>query len=136
MRFGSREWIEALVAALNAQPDLPVALDGLARDGAIVVEADPPRWPRTVAAWAEHRDGRIARFRLLADEDDLLELEPAYVIRAPYRAYRALLSGEDPIQAALSGRVKVKGDLEALLRRSRYRHVVDAALAAVPTTLP
>jgi hypothetical protein len=136
MRFGSREWIDAVVAAVNAHPDLPRALAGLGRDVALVVEADPPKWPRAVAAWAEHDGRRVARWRLLPDEDDVLELEPAYVIRAPYRTYRALLGGADPVQAALSGRVKVEGDLEALVRRAGFRHVVDAALAAVETELP
>ncbi|BDG06652.1 SCP2 sterol-binding domain-containing protein [Anaeromyxobacter oryzae] len=136
MRFGSREWIQAVVAAANANPELAAGLAGLGRDVAMVVEADPPAWPLTVAAWAEHDGRRIARWRLLADEDEILELEPAYVIRAPYRAFRALLRGADPVEAALSGKVKVEGDLEALVRRSRYRHVIDAALAAVPTELP
>ncbi len=136
VRFASREWIDAVVAALNAQPDLPAALQGLGRDAALVVEADPPAWPRTVAAWGEQRAGRIARWRLLADEDELLELEPAYVIRVPYRVLRTLVGGADPVEAALSGRVKVQGDLEALVSRAQYRHVVDAALAAVTTELP
>jgi hypothetical protein len=58
------------------------------------------------------------------------------VIRAPYGVYRQLLGGADPVQAALSGRVTVEGDLEALVRRTRYRYLVDAALAAVPTEYP
>lgn len=124
------------MAALGRQPDLTAALRGLGRDAAVVIEADPPAWPQTVAAWAEQRDGRILRFRLLEDEDEVLELEPAYVVRAPYRVFRALLEGEDPVKAALSGRVKVDGDLENLVRRTRYRHVLDLALAAVPTELP
>jgi hypothetical protein len=136
VRFGSREWLEAVVAALNAQPDLAASLAGLGKDAALVVEADPPVWPRAVAVWAEHDGRRVARFRLLADEDEILELEPAYVIRARYRTYRQLLAGADPVQAALSGSVRVEGDLEALVRRARYRHVVDAALAAVKTELP
>lgn len=137
MRFGSREWIDALVAALNAQPELPRALAGLGRDAAVVVEADPPVWPRPVAAWAEQQGGRIARWRLLADEDELLELEPAYVVRAPYRVLRAVLLGEaDPVQAALSGRVRVDGDLEALIRRAQHGRVVHAALAALATEYP
>lgn len=136
MRFGSREWIEAMVAALNAQPALGAALAGLGRDVALVVEADPPAWPRAVAAWAEHDARRIVRWRLLADEDEILELEPAYVIRAPYGIFRDLLGGADAVQAAFAGQVKVEGDLEALVRRSQYRSVIDAALAAVPTELP
>ncbi len=136
MRFGSREWLAAVVSKLGAHPDLAEALAGLGRDAAFVVEADPPAWPRTVVAWVEQRQGRLGRWRILEDEDEILELEPAYVVRAPYGAIRALLQGGDPVQAALSGRIRVEGDLEALIRRARYRHVLDDVLAAVKTELP
>lgn len=126
----------AVVAALEARPELPEALRGLGRDAAIVVEADPPAWPRTVAAWVEHRDGHIRSWRVLEDEDEILELSPAYVIRAPYRVVRSLAGGADPVQAALSGKVRVEGDLEALIRRAHYRHLVDATLSAVRTEFP
>jgi hypothetical protein len=136
MRFASREWLEAVAAALNAQPDLPRALAGLGRDGAFVVEPTAPAFPRAVAVYAEQDRGRVGRWRILADADDILELEPAYVIRAPYGTWKALLRGGDPVKAALSGAVRVEGDLEALVRRSGYRYVVDAALGAVPTDFP
>jgi hypothetical protein len=136
VRFASREWIEAVVSALNSQPDLPRALAGLARDAAIVVEAERPAFPRAVAVHGEHESGRIARWRLLEDDDEVLELEPAFVLRAPYGVWRSLLAGADPVQAALSGRVRVEGDLEALVRRASYRYVVEGALRAVPTELP
>jgi len=133
VRFPSPEWAAALVAALNRQPDLSSALSGLAADLAAVVEAEPPAVPEALAVWGRHQGGRIAEWRMLEDPDEILEIEPAYVVRASYRVWKALLRGEDPLQAALSGRVRVQGDLEALVRRARFRHVVDAALAAVPT---
>ncbi len=136
MRFASREWLAAVADAVNAQPDLPKALAGLPADAAFVVEAERPAFPRTVAVHAEQNGGRVARWRILPDADDILEIEPAYVIRARYGTWRALLRGADPVKAALSGQVKVEGDLEALVRRSGYRYVVDAALAAVPTEFP
>lgn len=136
MRFASREWIEAVVSAVNAQADLPRALAGLPGDAAFVVEAEKPDFPRTLAVHAEQRQGRVSRWRILQDEDDILELEPAYVIRARYGTWKALLLGGDPVKAAMSGRMRVEGDLEALVRRSRYRYVVDAALAAVGTEFP
>ncbi len=132
MRFASREWFAAVVAALNEQPDLGRALAGLPDDAAAVFEADRGL-PRTVAVWGRQGGGRIAEWRVLPDEDDLLELEPAYVFRAPYGIWCDLMRGSDPLQAALSGRVRVEGDLEALVRRTGYRYVVDAALGAVPT---
>ena len=136
MLFGSPEWLAEAVAALDAHPELPEALRGLGRDAAIVVEADPPAWPSTVAAWVEHRGGRIRRWRILEDEDEIFELAPAYVVRAQYRVVRSLAAGADPVQAALSGRVRVEGDLEALIRRAHYRHVMDEVLAAVRTEFP
>jgi len=135
MEFASRPWIAAVVERLNAQPGLAEALDGLGRDLAVVVEPSPG-FPRPVAVWGRQAGGRIAEWRLLQDEDELLELEPAYVVRAPYRLWKELLRGGDPVKAALSGRLRVQGDLEALVRRAVHRPVADAALAAVSTEFP
>jgi hypothetical protein len=136
MLFGSKDWLSALAASLNAQPDLPRALAGLPRDAAFVVGVERPAFPRALAVHVEQERGRIARWRVLPDEDDLLEIEPAYVLRAPYGVWKAILLGGDPVQAALSGKVRVEGDLEALVRRAGYRSIVDAALQAVATEFP
>jgi hypothetical protein len=133
--FPSEPWLAALVAAANRHPDLAAALAGLGEDLAAVIEAEPPAVPRPLAAYGRQRGGRL-EVRVLADPDDLYELEPAYVVRAPYRVWKALLCGDDPVKAALSGRVRVEGDLQALVRRARYRYVMDAALQCVPTEFP
>jgi len=136
VRFPSREWLAALFQALNRQPDLGRALAGLGPDAAAVVEADPPALAGDLAVWGRHAAGRIAEWRLLEDADEILELTPAYVFRAPYRVWAGLLRGEDPVRAALAGRVRVQGDLESLVRRASFRYVAEAALAEVPTEIP
>lgn len=133
MVFPSQAWLAAVIAAVNRHPELPLALRGLGDDMAAVVEADPPALRSPFAAYGRHQGGRIASVRVLSDPDEIWELEPAYVVRAPYRVWKALLRGDDPVKAALSGRVKVEGDLEALVRRTGYRHIVDAALASIAT---
>jgi len=134
--FPSRDWLAAVVASVNAQPGLPGALRGLGDDLAAVVEADPPMFMTPFAAHGRHGGGRITNWRVLPDPDEIFELEPAYVVRAPYRVWKALLCGEDAVKAALSGRIRVEGDLQALVRRANHRHVIDAALAAVATEFP
>ncbi|HEU4382882.1 MAG TPA: hypothetical protein VFR85_05190 [Anaeromyxobacteraceae bacterium] len=137
MVFPSEAWVAAVVGAVNRHPDLPRALAGLGSDLAAVVEADPPAVPVTLAAWGRHARGRIAEWRLLEDEDEILELAPAYVVRGPYRLWKdLLLRRADPLQAALSGMLQVQGDLEALVRRANYRYVLDQALAKVATEFP
>jgi hypothetical protein len=131
--FPSEPWIAALIAAVNRDPALAGALTGLGADLAAVVEADPPAFRDPFALYGRHEQGRIATWRVLADADDIWELEPAYVFRAPYRVWKALLRGDDPVKAAISGRVRVEGDLQALVRRAHHRSILDAALAAVTT---
>ncbi len=135
MIFPSHAWLARLVAEVNANPDTPRALEGLAPTVGAVIEAHPPELPSHFAVYGEHRGGRIVSFRVLADADDLLELEPDFVLRAPYPVWTALLQGEDPVKAALSGRVRVQGDLQALVRRAHHRHILDAALRQIPTEL-
>lgn len=135
MEFASRPWLAAVVERLNGHPGLAPALQGLGPDLALVVEPSPG-FPAPVAVWGRHAGGRIAEWRVLHDEDEILELEPAYVVRAPYLLWKELLRGGDPVKAALSGRLRVQGDLEALVRRAVHRPVADAALAAVATEFP
>ena len=137
MVFPSEAWLAAVVEAVNRHPDLPRALAGLGADLAAVVEADPPAVPAALAAWGRHARGRIAEWRLLEDEDEILELTPAYVVRGPYRLWKDLMLRKvDPLQAVLSGKLGVQGDLEALVRRANYRYVLDQALAKVATEFP
>lgn len=137
MRFASPEWLTAVVHEVNRHPDLGRAIAGLGADLAAVVERERPHFPAGLAAWGRHAGGRIVEWRILEDEDDVLELDPAYVVRAPLALWKELLRGEaDPVQAALSGRVKVKGDLESLVRRAGYRTIVDEALRKVTTEFP
>ncbi len=137
MLFPSQQWLAAVLAAVDRHPDLPHALAGLGRDLAAVVEADPPALPQPVAAWGRHEGGHIAEWRVLEDQDEILDLEPAYVVRGPYRLWKDLLLGRvDPFQAALSGKLRVQGDLEALVKKANYRHVVEEALARVATEFP
>jgi hypothetical protein len=131
--FLSEPWLRAVVAAANRHPDLPAALHGLGRDLAAVVEAERSLPSRPVAVYGRQEGGRIGSVRLLADPDEIWELEPAYVVRAPYRVWKSLVLGGDAVKAALSGSVKVEGDLEALVRRARFRYIVDEALGSVAT---
>ena len=137
MLFASSEWLEAVVREVNGHPDLGRALAGLGAELAAVVERDSRHFPRGAAAWGRHEGGRIVDWRILEDEDDVLELSPAYVVRAPLAVWKDLLRGRaDPVEAALTGRVKVRGDLDGLVRRAGYRYIVDEALRRVATVFP
>jgi putative sterol carrier protein len=80
---------------------------------------------------------RIGRLRVLADPDDLEEIEPAYLVRAPYSVWKGLLLGTlDPVEAVVRRRVRVEGDIQPLIERARYRSIVDRMLTKLETRFP
>ena len=132
-KFPSEPWLRAVIQAVERHPELPLALDGLGHDLAAVVEAEHPALEKDFAVYGRQQGGRIAEWRVLEDEDEILELEPAYVLRAPYFTWRSVIQGEDPIKAALAGRIQVQGDLQSLIRKAQYRHILEGALASIKT---
>jgi hypothetical protein len=102
-----------------------------------VVEPEPGKLARAFAVHVVPEGTRIGKLRVLADPDDLEEIEPAYLVRAPYSVWKALLLGTlDPVEAVVRRRVKVVGDVQPLIERVRYRSIVDRLLAKLETRFP
>jgi hypothetical protein len=138
--FPSQAWCEAAARALLADEQVQLAL----------VEFGPV----TAGIVVERGDGLASDFCLLArlrprtaadldfpdDEDELEELEPDYVTWAPHslckELLRAALAGArpDPLRAVLERRVRLRGDLERLVKHAgRHRGAGLDAIRTVPT---
>jgi len=132
--FPSKEWCEALIRALEADPLSAKAGQGWQGDVAGVVLPDAG-FPEPFAVHAVPKGGRVTGFRVLEDLDEVEELEPTYVARAPYAVWKSLIAGElDPVEAVVKRRIQLTGDLEQVIARAQYKDVLRRALAAVPTT--
>jgi putative sterol carrier protein len=122
------------VRLVHADPDLDAAGRGWVGDVGVVVEAERGTLERSFVVHLTTRGGRIERLRVLGDPDDLEELEPAYEARASYSVWKQLLQGQlDPVEAVLTGRIGVKGDLQQLVERLRFRGLVDRVFARLET---
>lgn len=132
--FPSREWTEAAIALLNADEETAEAGEGWEADFGVVIEAEPGKLPRAFVVHIEPRDGKVKRFRVLEDPDDLEEIEPAYLARAPYSVWKALLQGTlDPVEAVLRRRISVQGDVQPLVERAKHKGIADRLLAKLET---
>ena len=139
MRFPSREWCEAAAAALLRDPSVvPAVSDFGAVVAGIVIERGPGL-AFDFCVLARIEPGRDARLSYPDDEDELEEYEPDYIAWAPYGFCRALLQGAfgespDPLRAILERKIRLKGDLQRLVRHaSRHRNAGFDALRAIPT---
>jgi putative sterol carrier protein len=133
-RFPSKEWCEEAVRLTNADPEAAQAGQGWQGDFGAVVDAEPGKLDRTFVAYLVPMDGRIVKLRILEDPDDLEEFDPAYVARAPYSVWKQLLQGTlDPVEAVLRRRIAVKGDIQPLIERMRFKGIADRVFAQLQT---
>jgi hypothetical protein len=135
--FPSKEWCDALVAAIHADPDSSKAGRGLVADLAAVVLPEPPYLKEPFAVYARAVEGRVEGLRLLEDLDEIEEIEPRYVVKASFSTWRRLIGAElDPIEAILHKEIDVTGDLQPLIERAHFKELVRRVVAKVPTTYP
>ena len=102
--FPRKEWCEEADARWSTRiPRASPRRAGWTGDFGAVIEAEPGKLDEALrGARACPEDGRIEQLRVLADPDDLDEIEPAYLARAPYSVWKGLLQGTlDPVEAVL-----------------------------------
>jgi len=132
--FPSREWCEAAIRAANADPESALAGDRWVGDFGAVVDSEPGKLPKPFAVHCVPAGGQITKFRVLADPDELDEIEPRYLARAPYSVWKAVIRRElDPLQAVAQRKLYFQGDLEQLARRMKYKGIADRVLASIET---
>lgn len=123
--FPSREWCEQAIALVNADPESVEASRGWQGDFGVVIDAEGAL-RKPFVAYAEPRDGKIQKFKLLADPDDLDELEPSYLARAPYSVWKGLLTGAvDPVEAVLKRRIQLQGNVQQIMERMKYKGIAE-----------
>ena len=64
----------------------------------------------------------------------IVDAEPGKLARAPYTVWKQLLQGSlDPVEAVLRRRIAVKGDLQQVIERLRFKGIADRLLADLKT---
>ncbi|MFL5290186.1 MAG: hypothetical protein ACJ78W_10675 [Myxococcales bacterium] len=138
--FPSREWCEAAAAALLGDEQVQRALVefGPVTAGVVVERGDGLE--SDFCTLARLRPGAAADLSFPDDEDELEEHEPDYIAWAPYslckELLRAALAGSrpDPLRAVLERKVRLRGDLERLVKHAgRHRGAGLDAIRTVQT---
>ena len=133
--FPSRAWCEEALRLLEADPETVRAGQGWTADIGVVVEAEPGKRAKPFVVYLKPVNGKIERWKVLVDADDLDEFDPAYRIQAPYSVWKGFLLGTvDPIEAVLRRRVQVQGDLQPLVERMQHKGLAERVLAGIQTT--
>jgi len=124
--FGSMEWLDAYVKLFNDNQGVKEALKGLSAKVAYEFTDRPDIPPKYVFIDA----GVITEHGEMADPGAM-----DYIIRANYDVWKSMTEGEiDPMNALMANKVKVSGNMAALLKHADGFKQTFEVVEAIPTT--
>ena len=111
--FPSLEWLQALSDKLNSDEKYAQVAKKWEGDMACVLKADD-RLPEEKILYLDLYHGKC---RAIAELDDIAEKNPAFVLTASYTDFLRVLQGDlDPMQAMLTRKLGVKGNMAVMMR--------------------
>jgi len=112
-KFPTDEWLLALMDKLNSDEKYAQIAHNWEGDMTFVIEPGGP-----IAEEIEfYLDLWHGKCRSAFVVDDARQVEPTFVLRGSYANYTRLLKGEmDPMQALLTRKIGVKGNMAILMR--------------------
>ena len=130
--FPSDEWLSLYRDLINASEEYREAAQTWEGDIAFVLEAEPDRGvPDELAACIDLWHGECRGARMIAADEGG---DAAYGIRAPYSRWQEVLRGEiDPVKGMVQGKLKLRGDLAAIVRHVRAAKELVRLTTLVPT---
>ena len=133
--FPTQEWFRAFVDLINASPEYREAAADWEGDIAFLIEAEPDRGlPADVWGLLDLWHGECRGGGLIDAERGR---GAAYLLRAPYSRWKEVVTGElDPIKAMMQGKLKVQGDLPAIVRQVRAANELVELTLQIPAEFP
>ena len=111
--FPSTKWLQALMEKLNTDERYAQVARNWEGDMAFLIEPGGPI-EEPISYYIDLWHGK-ARDAYIIDENH--EVNPVFTLKAPYENYVRLLKGElEPMQALLTRKIGVKGNMAILMR--------------------
>jgi putative sterol carrier protein len=129
--FPSGGWIDELVHRINGSSEYRQAADRWEGDISFVVGAEPDKGlAEDVWVWLDLWHGECRGGRIVSPDEGA---SARYIIRAPYTRWKDVVRGRlDPVKGMMQGKLKVQGDLSAIVRHVR----AASELVHLTTTIP
>jgi len=132
--FPGKDWLDAFVARVNSSKAYAECAASWEGDVIFLFEAEPDRGvPDPIYAWLDlwHGKCRAARYDISCEEAE----RARFVIRAPYSRWKEVIRRElDPVRGMMQGKLKLRGDLQEIVRHVKAADELVRIAGRVPTT--
>src|SRR5450759_4232565 len=124
--FGSMEWLDAYTKMYNERPEIQESLKDLTAHVAYEFTDRPDIPPKYVYI----KEGVVAENGVMSYPGSMV-----YIIRANYSVWKLMTLFElDPMNALMAGKIKVTGNMAALLKHADGFKQTFEVVEAMPTT--
>ncbi|KXH74119.1 MAG: hypothetical protein AM326_10105 [Candidatus Thorarchaeota archaeon SMTZ-45] len=144
VKFGTQEWAELVIEAINSNKAYAKAADWW--EGDFIFQIDPfGGLDHQIRVWVGLYHGKCTGAQVLKEDEEyrLLEkgekasgqpFEAEFVYSARIDVWEKILRKElDPIRALLSGQSKIQGDMPKILRATEAAKELVASAATIET---
>ncbi len=129
--FPSYEWMETLVEMLNDNEEYKKAAATYEGVMALLIKAEEGKLDEDMLGYVHPYHGQIIDYGIW---DDLEGKDPMFIIYAPYSTWKSVVKGEiDPMGAIMKGKIKIKGDMAQLLKRTQGSQIMMEAMKQLDT---
>jgi putative sterol carrier protein len=133
--FPSEGWVRAFVDAINASEDYARFARDWEGDVVIAVAAEPDKGvPDDVLVLLDLWHG-ACRDGGIVDPDRAERAE--FLVHAPYSRWKDVIEGDlEPVKGLMQGKLRVRGDLQKILRYVKATQELANLTGEVETTFP
>jgi len=134
-RFPTEEWFQAYIEAINASEEYASYTPDWEGDAIILVGAEPDNGvPADVHGLLDLWHGGCRGGGVVGPERaEIAE----FVLRAPYSRWKDVIKGDlEPVKGLVQGKLRVRGDLQKILRYVKGTQELAYIAGQVDTTFP
>ncbi len=127
--FPSKEWAEEVVSKINVSEEYAKAAADWEKSVALVIEKEEGKLTDSFILWLDPWHGKIRSFEILKNIEDK---QSSFVLRSSYSVWKEIVKGEkNPTKMLMAGKLKMKGSMTYILRRSKANDALMNVLKAV-----
>jgi putative sterol carrier protein len=133
IKFPSDEWVKEFASQINGSKAYEESGKDWEGDWIFIVEADDA-YPKTVYFFIGLYHGKVTDAAMIESEQ---ARDAQYFMRGSFSTWRKTIEGKlDPIQALMTRKFKLKGNLTKVLRYPRSAKELVNCVKRVPTEFP
>ena len=132
-QFPTPEWFEVMINVLDQNEEYKRVGAEWEGDMILAIEAEEGMLPESFYYYQKPHKGDMLENHEIKSLDE--KPDCAFILSGPYSVWKSIISGQgDAMQLMMQGKIKVKGNMQQLLRYAKFQQLGLNALKEVETT--